>query len=152
MFPMILNCATICEKCTLQHAIQFKAGQSLYGYGKQWSNSLVCHCHPSPERPPGGRLPLGCSMHMANHSCNPNCRAIPYEPEDWNNDLVLLLLVTVRDILSGEDITFQYKGSLWQLHTELPFLAPLGFQLIQCGCDQLYPNNLARLDWIEIRD
>ncbi len=58
-------------------------------------------------------LPLGCSMHMANHSCYPNCRVTPYEPEGWNNHLVLLMLVAIRDILSGEAVTFQYKGSMW---------------------------------------
>ena len=86
---------------------------------------------------------------MANHSCNTNCCATPYEPADWNNNLVLLLLVAMRDIVSGEAITFQYKGSMWQAHSELPLLAPKGFRLIQCGCDQLCPNGLALLDWID---
>ncbi len=63
---------------------------------------------------------------MANHSCNLNCRVIPYEPEDWNNYLVLLVLVAMRDIESSEAITFQYKGSMWRLHNELSLLAPLG--------------------------
>ena len=73
-------------------------------------------------------LPLGSSMHMANHSCNPNCRATSYEPENWNNDLVLLMLVAIRDIKSGEAITFQYKGTMWQPIAMLPSFAPPGFQ------------------------
>jgi hypothetical protein len=72
-------------------------------------------------------LPLGCRMHMANHSCNPNCRVTPYEPDDWNNDHVLLMLVAMRDIVSGEAVTFQYKGCMWQAHSELPLLAPKNF-------------------------
>ena len=94
-------------------------------------------------------LPLGCSMHLANHGCNPNCRVTPYEPDGWDNDLVLLVLVAMRDIVGGEAITFQYKGSMWQARSELPLLAPKGFRLIQCGCDQPCPNGLARLDWID---
>jgi hypothetical protein len=94
-------------------------------------------------------LPLGCSMHMANHGCNPNCRVTPYEPDGWDNDLVLLMLVAMRDIVRGEAVTFPFKGSMWQAHPELPLLAPKGFRLVQCGCDQPCPNGLARLDWIE---
>ncbi len=86
---------------------------------------------------------------MANHSCNPNCRVTPYEPDGWDNDPVLLMLVAMRDIVSGEAVTFQYKGSMWQAHSELPLLAPKRFRLIQCGCDQPCPNGLARLDWID---
>jgi hypothetical protein len=94
-------------------------------------------------------LPLGCSMHMANQSCNPNCRVILLELEDRNNDLVLLVLVAMLDIVSDEAITLQYKGSMWQLHTELSLLAPSRFRWIHCRCDQPCPNFLARLDWIE---
>ena len=38
---------------------------------------------------------------------------------------------------------------MWQAHSELSLLAPKGFRLIQCGCDQPCPNGLARLDWID---
>jgi hypothetical protein len=50
-------------------------------------------------------LPLRCSMHMANRSCNPNCPATPYQPDDWTNDLVLLMLVAMCDIVSGKAVT-----------------------------------------------
>jgi hypothetical protein len=61
-----------------------------------------------PERPP-----LGCSIRMANHSRSPNCRVVPYEPEYCKNDLVLMVLVTMRDVVSNETITFQYRGCMW---------------------------------------
>ncbi len=55
----------------------------------------------------------------------------------------------MSDIISGEEVTFQYKGSVWQVLSELPLLAPRRFRRIQCGCDQPCPNGLARFDWIE---
>jgi hypothetical protein len=89
-------------------------------------------------------------MHMANHSCSPNGRAIPYEPEGWNNhdDFVLLVLVAIHHIKRGETITFQNKCSIWQPLAMLLPLSPPGFRLIQCGCNKPCCNSLGRLDWI----
>ena len=72
---------------------------------------------------------IDCNMHMANNSCNPNCRVPPYEPDDWNNDLVLLMLIDMRDIVSGEAVTFQYKGSMWQCNLNFPSLHQRGFDV-----------------------
>ena len=56
-------------------------------------------------------LLLGRCMHLANHSCDPNCVVTYYVPDGWDNDLVLFILVAARDIVIDEDVTFQYKGS-----------------------------------------
>jgi SET domain-containing protein len=93
----------------MQHAIQLAlTGNHSMDMGSSGRTSLCVNATHDPKD-----LPLGCSMHMANHSCNPNCRVTPYEPEGWNNDLVLLMLVAMSDIVSGEAVTFQYKGSMW---------------------------------------
>jgi SET domain-containing protein len=83
---------------------------------------------------------------MVNHSCKPNCRLTPYEPEGCNNDLVLLMLVAMCDIVSGEAVAFQYKGSMWQVNSEISLLAPKRFRRIQCRCNQPCPNGLAGFD------
>ena len=91
-------------------------------------------------------LPLGRSMHMANHSCDPNCAVKYYVPDGWNHDLVLFMMVASRDIVKKEDVTFEYKGTMWQLFSTLPPIAPEGFQVIKCGCKDPCPNKLGRLD------
>jgi hypothetical protein len=53
-------------------------------------------------------LPLGCSMHMANHSCNPNCQVTPF----GTMTSFYCRSVAKRNIVSGEAVTFQYKGSV----------------------------------------
>jgi hypothetical protein len=95
--------------------------------------------------------PAGCSMHMGNHGCDPNCEAVPYVPEGWNNDLVLLMLVSIRDIKQDTQVTFQYKGTMWTLYSSLPTTVPNGFRAIKCRCQDPCPNKLGRLDWIEPR-
>ena len=69
-------------------------------------------------------LPLGRSMHMANHSCDPNCTVKYYVPDGWNHDLVLFMMVASRDIVKKEDVTLEYKGTMWQLFSTLPPIAP----------------------------
>ena len=55
-------------------------------------------------------------------------------------------MVASRDIVKKEDVTFEYKGTMWQLFSTLPPIAPEGFQVIKCGCKDPCPNKLGRLD------
>jgi hypothetical protein len=95
--------------------------------------------------------PPGCSMHMGNHDCNPNCEVITYFPEGWNNDLALLILKSNQKISEGALVTFDYLGSMWLKHKSLPSEIPADFRKILCGCANPCPNGLGRLDWIEPR-
>ena len=94
-------------------------------------------------------IPLGRCMHMGNHSCAPNCTVTYYVPDGWNYDLVLFVLVAAQDIVTDEEVTFQYKGTMWQPFSTLPLTAPDGFRVIKCGCKNPCPNKLGRLDWTD---
>jgi hypothetical protein len=64
------------------------------------SSGRTCLCVNATRVPKD--IPLGCSMHTTSHSCNQTCRVMPYEPEDGNTDVALLVLVTMRDIVMNE--------------------------------------------------
>ena len=89
-------------------------------------------------------------MHLGNHCCDPNCTVQYYVPDGWNCDLVLFILVAMRDIEKDDGVTFLYGGTMWQPSSMLPLVAPAGFRVIQCGCKNPCPNKLGRLDWIDV--
>ena len=60
-----------------------------------------------------GDLPLGAFLHLHAHSCNPNGVVYEYIPDGWNNDLALLVFMSITNIKVGDLVTFAYKGCLW---------------------------------------
>jgi hypothetical protein len=51
-------------------------------------------------------LPPGRSAQMINHGCGPNGEITTYVPDQWNNDLVLLVFTSIEPITKGTEVTF----------------------------------------------
>ncbi len=95
-------------------------------------------------------LPPGCSAHMINHNCAPNGDITTYVPDQWDNDLVLLVFISTKPITKGTEVTFQSKGDMWRLLDALPSVVPSGFRRIRCRCANPCPN-IGRFGFIERR-
>jgi hypothetical protein len=96
-------------------------------------------------------LPPGRCLHMMNHGCDPNGKLVEFVPDSWNDDLVLFVYVTTRDILKGEQVTMAYGGDMWQPLDTLPRLSPRNTRRIECRCADPCPKRLGRFDWIARR-
>ncbi len=86
-------------------------------------------------------------MHMGNHGCDPNCEAVPYVPEGWNNDLVLLMLVSGKPrgryarvafelVLRNLGLITSCTGGRLRARTTSP-------QFLVCPMDSEYPIRAA---------
>ena len=105
----------------------------LYSFTDAWNTPPtaggICRTNCIPLGDPNDCVGMGLfgKICRANHSCSPNARYI------WRHDLDRELLLAVKTILPGEEITVTY-GPLFESKMERQLTLLTGFQFL-CNCE-----------------